>query len=150
MFWFSEFSTLQALRHFPKSMLINVLTIFVEDIDNDELSFSENDKCIRNLKTVQEFINFFISRKTLTIDSFKCELDKKIEVSSHDDGEVSLVFPKTAFYTTVIQDILKYHGYDSELIFDILMKYKSKFIEINKFGDKFNFYNTFDEYLDNQ
>lgn len=144
IFGFISLSTLQALRHFPYDLKFNKFTIFMED---DKNSYTEKDDIFQSIITINDFINLFLHSNYHIID-FNGVVLNKIEMSSHDDGEVFITFSENVKCEEIINQIFFKNGFDYIKIIEVLKNNKDKYLKFMKPVKLIKIYNNFDEYID--
>jgi hypothetical protein len=83
-FGFTEFSTMQALRHFNKNLKFNKIIIFAEDSNDSEKYLKDKDGKLENIATINDFINLLTTNANYDIIDFEGVLENNIIIKSHD------------------------------------------------------------------
>jgi len=117
-FYLLEQSSLLVLREFPSDTPIEVTEVFSE-----RHRISQKSEIIKASRTVQEFLNIIIP--LVENGSFPCNdltiiVNHRIKLTSHDDGEVCLVFEKDSHLLDLMNKILTRQKYNPSLLIEII------------------------------
>jgi len=94
VFYFSGLPTLETLSEIPKNYGIKNLKFLASDYKLNYLYASDLTK----KKTFNGVINFFKRNPDYSIDDLDAVLQNDIEISVHDDNEITFSFPKNYKY----------------------------------------------------
>lgn len=119
-FYLMEQSALQVLKEVPNETIIEVIYIFSER----HRIVMEVDK-ILSAKSVKEFFN--IVQSLIENGNFPCKdltiiLDNKIELSSHDEGEVHLISSDHLTIRNLIKKIFQRQYFNESFLDQIVMR----------------------------
>jgi hypothetical protein len=117
-FYLLEQSSLLVLREFPSDTPMEVTEVFSE-----RHRISQKSEIIKASRTVQGFLNIVIP--LVENGSFPCKdltiiVNHRIELTSHDDGEVCLVFEKGTHLFDLMNKILTRQKYNPSLLLEII------------------------------
>ena len=110
-FYFLEMSTIQATTLIKRDTKITSQNISAWT--DDQKYFSDEDRRFNN---IGEFNDFFIEHADMCIHNCDLKLTNGLQVSSHDDGEVSLSYPADNGLHSVIDDIFSKYRLDKAII----------------------------------
>jgi len=142
-YYFLEMSTLQATALIENNRQIVNIKVTAYNHNNDFL----NDLTLKSFKTISDFNKFFNENADYYIHDCDIELEGKLILSSHDDGEVSVQINEKSSDYNLIQDIFDKYNMDIDLVSEI-RKYPGHYIEIDNNSRIIANYSTFDEYAD--
>ena len=143
-FYFLEMSTLQATTLLNQDKKIDSTKVVAHTDDNKYL----DENTIKSFKTIGDFNDFFINNPDYYIHNCNIELEDGINLSSHDDGEVSIEFPSDSSDQTIIDNIFEKYKLDKKII-SILKNKPGHYIAIDNKSNVTGDYKNFDEYLKN-
>lgn len=141
-FYFLEMSTLQATTLLPRDKKIISAKIFAYTDNNKYL----DEHTTESFKTVGDFNDFFLKNPEYYIHNCDIELDNKIKLDSHDDGEVSIEFVSASFDQNIIDNIFMKYKLDKKII-DILKTKPGHYIAIDKQNNITGYFKNFDDYF---
>lgn len=136
-FYFLEISTLQVLEILPNEEIISSKIFLENTTDNSIEKF-------KSIKTLSEYIS---SQPKYYIQDMQLELKNGIQISSHDDCEVSIYFPKGHDFRLIITNLLNSFLLPPNKVISLLESNQNKYISLNESGDLVQAYQTFDEFL---
>ncbi|WP_291727426.1 hypothetical protein [Bernardetia sp.] len=140
-FYVSEFSTLDALKLFPKDLEIEIIEFGATWYKN--FGFA-TEKDIPILSTIKEMVSFLENEGDIGLVYFEMRMNKYGILSSHDDGECNLKLNSKSELLSIIRKILPL-PYQNKLLAQLL-KYPNQYLKIEETGNIIN-YPTFDDYL---
>ena len=144
-FYFLEMSTLQATTLLPHDNKI-LSTKISAYTDNNK--YLEEDT-ILNFKTIGNFNDFFIKNTEYFVHNCDIELENGINISSHDDGEVSIEFLSENSNKLLIDTIFEKYKIDKKLI-AIIKDKPGHYFAIDKESKVITDFVNFDDYLNNR
>lgn len=143
-FYFLEMSTLQATTLLPQNKKLASSKITAYKNDNKYL----DKNTAESFKTISDFNEFFINNPEYYIQNCEIELEDGLNISSHDDGEVSIQFLCNISDQIIIDNIFEKFNLNKKLI-NILKNKPGNYIAIDKQSNVTGEYKNFDDYLIN-
>jgi hypothetical protein len=143
-FYFLEMSTLQATTLLPHDIKIVSTKIVAYTDDNKYL----DENTTNSFKTIGDFNDFFLNNPDYYIHNSDIELEDGINLSSHDDGEVSVQYPSDSSDQTILDNIFEKYNLDKKLTNHLKNK-PGHYIAIDKQKNITGDYKNFDDYLKN-
>jgi len=140
-FYFFGLSIAEILHYFPKNSKIVNLN-FVAQYKND--CINQND--LKNKESLNELITFINKHNQFDFFEFDTTLSNNIQISSHDDCEISLTFPTKFKYNALLNKLLTKHNYNSEKVISELMENKNLYIKMKQPDIIEKVYRNFDEF----
>ena len=104
----------------------------------------ENTK--ESFKTIGDFNGFFLNNSDYYIHNCDIELGNGINISSHDDEEVSVQFPCDNSDQIIIDNISEKYNLDKKII-GILKNKPGHYIAIDKQNNIIGDFKNFDDYV---
>ena len=101
-----------------------------------------------NTKMFNFFNDFFKKNSDYYVHSCQIDLEGKISIRSHDDGEVSIQFPFGNSDLLIINNIFDTYNLDKNLI-SILKSKPGYYFGIDKESNVTGNFESFDDYLKN-
>lgn len=143
-FYFLEMSTLQAttLLAQDKKILSTKITAYTDD--NKHLDESTR----LSFKTIRNFNDFFIQNSDYYIQDCDIELESGMNLTSHDDGEVSIQFSSDNSDKLLIDNIFEKYNLDKKLVNTIKEK-PGHYFAIDKNSNVRATFIDFDDYIEN-
>ncbi len=139
-FYFLEISTLQVLEILPNEEILTS-KIFLENT---------TDNSIEKLTTIKALTKYILAHSEIFIQDVKLELKNGIQITSHDDGEVCIYFPKEQDFRLIINSLLNSFLLPSSKVLSLLESNPNKYISINESGDLIRVYKDFDEFVNDK
>jgi hypothetical protein len=137
-------STLQATTLLPPDKKVVSSKIFAYTANNKYL----DEKTIEGFTTIGDFNGFFLTNPDYFIHDCEIELEKNINILSHDDGEVHIQFTSNNSDQIIIDNIFDRYNLDKKLI-AILKNNSGRYIAIDKNNNIIACYKNFDDYIEN-
>ncbi len=141
-FWTSPMSTLEALKLITDNTKLRTINFLASNHKDDFIS----DDDTKELKQINQFVEYFKNKDDFTFENFECELGSRIKISSHDDCEVEMNFSDREETDKTITLFLKQCNFPTSIL-ETLKSNAGKYIELNPNGELQYIYNDFDEYL---
>lgn len=136
-FYFLEVSTLQLLETLPDDEILSSKIFLENTLDN-------SIEKIKSIKTLAEYIS---SHLEYFIQDVELKLKSGIQITSHDDGEICIYFPKEQDFRLIITNLLNSFSLPSSKVLSLLESNPNKYISLTDSGDLVKVYQTFDEFL---
>lgn len=143
-YYFLEMSTLQATTLLPPDKKIVTSKIFAYTEDNKYL----DENTTESFRTIGDFNDFFLSNPDFYIQNCDIELENGINIGSHDDGEVSVLFSSTNSDKKIIDKIFEKYKLHKKII-ETLKNKPGHYIAIDKQNNITGDFKNFDDYLEN-
>ncbi len=141
-FYFLEMSTLQATTLVnPESRIIRAE---ICAYTKENVFISQND--IEGFKTIADFNHFFLDHSDYYIQNCEIEIETGLEISSHDDGEVSIRLQKEGRDRHLIRTIFQRFNLKDELL-STLTDHPGHYIAIDGNSAVVTSYASFDDYV---
>jgi len=139
-FYFLGLTIEETLHYFLKSKILN-LDFVAQYKDN---CIDNND--LTNTEYINELLTFINQHHQYNFFDFKTTLDSYIQISSHDDDEISIIFPKQFDYYPIIKNILTNHKYNPQTVIRELKENKDFYLKIKQPDIIEKKYQNFTEY----
>ncbi len=136
-FYFLEISTLQVLKFLPNEEILNS-KIFLENT---------TDNSIEKIKSTKTLTAYISEHPEYYMQDVQLILKNGIEITSHDDGEICIYFPKEQDFRLIITNLLISFSLPSSKVLSLLESNPNKYISLTDSGDLVKVYQTFDEFL---
>jgi len=143
VFFFSGLPIMKLLSQVPKSYRIADLKLLASNYQFDYIS--NND--ITKKQTITDLIDFFSSNTQYSIDDMDARLNNNINISIHDDNEITFLFPKGYSYNRLVNKLLTSMRYNSTDVISQLTANKSQYLLIERPDKLVKKYVNFNEYL---
>jgi len=141
IFYFSGIDSLESLSCIP-NLLIPIDIKFAATNGKDYL-FPDSFEG----KTLNEFTTFINTNSQLSFFSIDLLFDNQLQLSTHDDSEVTFTFPYSYDYQYIISQLLNKHHYNSQNVIKQLIENQNNYL-IFKHPDIIESkYSDFEEYL---
>jgi hypothetical protein len=142
LFFFADLPIIEVLSFLPKSYKIKDLYLMASNY-KQEYIFKDD---IKNTKSVKNMVDFFTKNDQYSIDDMDATLQNDIEISVHDDNEITFTFPKDYKYNKFINKLLDKFNYNSENVVSALINNKNKYVSIGTPDSILKVYSDFSEY----
>ncbi len=142
IFYFNGFPIIKTLSELPKSYSFKELK-FMASGGNPEYVFEDS---LKKRKKIDDLIHFFNANPEYSLDDLDGILQNDIEISIHDDIEISFSFPVNYNYNEIISRILDDYQYKSENVINHLKTNKSKYISIERPDCVLKIYSDFKDF----
>jgi len=126
VFYFSGLPVLDTLSEIPKNYEIKNLNFLASDYKLNYLYTSD----LRKKDTINDLIRFLKKNSDYSIDDLDAVLQNDIEISVHDDNEITFSFPKTYKYIRIINKILNDFNFNSKNVLSQLKENKNQYLSI--------------------
>ncbi|MCS3797824.1 hypothetical protein [Niastella sp. OAS944] len=135
-------STLQATTLLPRDTQLLSCKIVAYSKDNPYL----DNKIVDGFKTIGDFNNFFLNNPDYFIHNCEIEIEGRMTIGSHDDGEVSIEYPIESSDQAIITRIFETYNLDKGII-EILKSKPGHLFGIDNENKVIAEYINFDDYL---
>ncbi len=143
-FYFLEMLTLLATTLLSQDKKIVSAKIVAYTEQNKYLG----ENTTKSFKTIGDFNSFFLNNSDYYIHNCHIELEDGLNLSSHDDGEVSIEFPIYSSNSVFVDSIFDKYNLDKNLI-ETLKSKPGHFIAIDKQNIIIGDFEDFDDYIEN-
>lgn len=140
-YYFLEMSTLQATTLLPKGQKITTSEVVAYDNENKYLD--------KKFDSIGDFNDFFIRNPDYYIHNCEIKLENGTTIGSHDDGEVSIIFPCDNVDEVLLDNIFRKYKLDKSLIGELKRK-PGHYFTIDKESKITGDFETFDDYVKNR
>ncbi len=144
VFYFSGLPILETLSEIPKSYGIKDFKLLASNYQLNYIYPSD----LAKKETVSDLINFFKLNPEYTIDNMDAVLQNDIEISIHDDSEITFTFPKTYKYDRIINKLLNDYKFNSKRVLLQLKENKNQYLSITQPDRLIKKYADFQTYCD--
>ena len=142
VFYFNGFPIIKTLSELPKSYRFKELKLMAS-ASNQEYIFED---CIKTQKRLDDLIYFFNDNPEYSLDDLDGILQNDIEISIHDDSEITFSFPDNYNYEEIISKILEDYQYKSKSVINHLKTNKSKYLSIERPDSVLKIYANFKDF----
>jgi len=142
IFYFNGFPIIKTLSELPKSYGFKELKLMASD-NKHEYIFEDN---ISKRKKFDDLIHFFNNNPEYSLDDLAGILQNDIEISIHDDCEITFTFPDSYDYKRIISRILVDYQYEPESVIRHLKSNKNKYLSIGRPDCVLKIYTDFKDY----
>lgn len=143
-FYFTEMATLQATTLLPAEIKI----ISVQLLAYTDKGVYMDEETASGFKTIGNFNGFFLTNPEDDIHDCEMNLENDLYIGSHDDGEVSIIFPLDKPWYGLIENIWKKYELGEDLM-TYLKSNNGYLIKINSEKKVIGEYVNFRDYLNN-
>jgi hypothetical protein len=141
IFYFNGFPIIKTLSELPKSYSFKQLKLMASASSQDYV-FEDSI----NGKKLNDIIYFFNNNDQYSIDDMDATLQNDIEISIHDDCEITFSFPVSYDYEQLIFRILDDYQYKPQSVINYLKTNKNKYVSIAIPDSILKVYSDFREY----
>lgn len=125
VFYILEAEPFVFLKTLPPELQITGLKLMASV--HDVIIYPED---LGEVATMRDLLNALQVYPEVSIDNLQIALEVGLEISIHDDMEITLLFPKELYAFEISQNWLEMSGYDAHTVWTILKQHPKSYVLI--------------------